>query len=240
MISLRVLNTLVVVSLATFAAQAQSADTQPVAAPQPVSGTPQDARAYGVLPNYRTAELGDPYTPITAKQKFTIARKDTLDWPSYFTASMFSGISQLGNSNPSFGQGMKGFAHRYGASVLDQAAGNFLTEATLPILFHQDPRYFRKGTGSIGGRIAWAASRVVISRTDHGNWGFNSSEFVGNGMIAALGNAYYPDAVGFNPTMQRMFSQIGTDALSQVLKEFWPDVKKKLGQRKSHSDAPIK
>jgi hypothetical protein len=28
--------------------------------------------------------------------------------------------------------------------------------------------------------------------------------------------------------MQRMFTQIGTDAISQVLKEFWPDVKRKL------------
>ncbi len=188
----------------------------------------EDKRAYGVLPNYRTAEADTPYAAITTKQKFTIARKDSLDWPSYFLAGAFAGISQLGDSNPSFGQGTEGFARRYASSVADQDIGNFLTEAILPSLLHQDPRYFRKGHGSVGGRIAYAASRVVIGRGDSGRWGFNTSEFLGNGMVASIGNAYYPDARGFNPTMQRMFTQIGTDAISQILKEFWPDVKRKL------------
>lgn len=192
-----------------------------------------DKRAYGVLPNYRTAEVDGPYQPITTGQKFTIARKDSLDWPSYITAGMFAGISQLTNSNPSFKQGVEGYAKRYAVSVIDQDVGNFLTEAIMPTIFHQDPRYFRKGHGSFGGRVLYAASRTVISKNDKGDWGFNSSEFMGNGMVAALGNLYYPDAIGFDATMQRMFSQIGTDALSQVLKEFWPDVKRYFVKRKA-------
>jgi hypothetical protein len=44
--------------------------------------------------------------------------------------------------------------------------------------------------------------------------------------------------VGFGPTMQRMFTQIGTDSLSQILKEFWPDVKRKLKSRNA-SDSSI-
>jgi hypothetical protein len=189
------------------------------------AGSTIDKRAYGVLPNYRTGDLDAPYAPLTTKQKYTIARKDTLDWPSYILASAFAGLSQLDNSNPSFGQGLKGYGRRYVSSVADQDIGNFMTEAIMPSLLHQDPRYFRKGHGSFGGRIAYAASRVVISKNDAGKWGFNTSEFLGNGMVAALGNAYYPDAVGFDATMQRMFTQIGTDAISQVMKEFWPDVK---------------
>ncbi|MDQ1470044.1 MAG: hypothetical protein QOJ99_1524 [Bryobacterales bacterium] len=191
-----------------------------------------DKRAYGVLPNYRTAELGTPYLSITTNQKFTIARKDTLDWPSYIMAGFFSGVSQLGDSNPSFGQGLKGYGHRYICSVADQDIGNFMTEAILPTVFHQDPRYFRKGHGSVMGRIAYAASRSVIAKNDSGGWTFNAAEFLGNGMVASLGNAYYPDQVGFNPTMQRMFTQIGTDSLSQVMKEFWPDIKRKLTRKR--------
>lgn len=196
-------------------------------APEPLIPTP-DKRAYGVLPNYRTAEADSPWSPITAKQKFTIAKKDTFDGPSYLMAGFFSGISQLNNSNPSFGQGMKGYGRRYLSSIADQDIGNFLTEGILPTAFHQDPRYFRKGHGSVMSRILYAASRSTVAKNDAGKWTFNASEFVGNGMVAALGNAYYPDAVGFSPTMQRMFTQIGTDSLSQVLKEFWPDVKRKF------------
>jgi hypothetical protein len=187
----------------------------------------QDKRVFGVLPNYRTADGTVPFTPITVGAKFNIALKDTFDYPSYILASVFAGISQLNNSNPSFGQGVKGYLRRYGSSVADQDLGNMLTEAILPSLLHQDPRYFRKVSGSKGSRIWYAVTRVFVAKNDSGNWTFNVSEWLGNGTVAAIGNAYYPDAVGFGPTMQRMFTQVGTDALSQVLKEFWPDIKRR-------------
>lgn len=210
---------------------AQNAPPPNTAALPGEPGAVEDKRAYGVLPNYRTAEADLPFSPITTKQKFTIARKDSLDFPSYFLAALFAGISQENNSNPSFGQGLKGYGRRYLSSVADQDIGNFLTEAVMPTLFHQDPRYFRKAHGPVKSRILYAATRVFVARSDSGAWGFNASEFLGNGVVASIGNAYYPDARGFSPTMQRMFTQIGTDALSQVLKEFWPDVKRRLSKK---------
>jgi len=200
-------------------------------------GSTEDKRAYGVLPNYRTAEEDAPFAPITIKQKFTIARKDTFDWPSYVVALAFAGISQETNSNPDYHQGVEGFAKRYAASVADQDIGNFMTEAIMPSLLHQDPRYFRKGHGSKAGRTWYAASRVLVARGDSGNWQFNYSEWLGNGTVAAIGNLYYPDAKGFDATMQRMLSQVLTDALSQVLKEFWPDVKNKISHKNSATAA---
>jgi len=187
----------------------------------------QDKHAFGVLPNYRTAEGDQPYSPISAKRKFKIATDDTIDGPSFLLAGVFAGLGQWQNNNPSFGQGVKGYFHRYATGLADQDVGNYLTEAVLPTVFHQDPRYFRRGHGSVMGRVGWAVSRTVVARNDSGKWMFNASEFLGNGMTAALGNAYYPDERGFGDTMQRMFTFIGTDAISQVLKEFWPDVKRK-------------
>ena len=201
----------------------------------PVPGQPgevQDKRVFGVLPNYRTADGTLPFSPISTHQKFHIAMKDTFDYPSYLLAGAFAGISQLSDSNPSFGQGLKGYAKRYAASVADQDMGNFMSEAILPSLLHEDPRYFRKVNGSFKSRLLYAATRVAVVKTDRGNWTFNASEFLGNGIVASVGNAYYPDSVGFAPTMQRMFTQIGTDALSQVLKEFWPDIKRKWFNRR--------
>jgi hypothetical protein len=199
------------------------------------AGSTEDKRAFGVLPNYRTAESDQPFVPISTKQKFKIAAKDTFDWPSYILGGAFAGISQLTNSNPSFGQGVEGYAKRYAANVADQDIGNFMTEAIMPTLLHEDPRYFRKGSGPVGQRIVYAATRVLITKTDSGGTMFNFAEFLGNGTVASLGNAYYPDAKGFSPTMQRMFTQIGTDAVSQVLKEFWPDVKRKYFTKHAHN-----
>ena len=194
--------------------------------------TPVDKHAFGVLPNYRTVEGKDFFRPITIRQKFKIAAEDTFSPTSYLLGGVFAGLSQLNNSNPSFGQGVEGYAKRYGTNTADQDIGNFMTEAIMPSLLHEDPRYFRKGTGSFKGRLAYAASRVLVTRTDSGGSRFNSSEFLGNGTVAAIGNLYYADDKGFSPTMQRMFTQIGTDAISNVLKEIWPDVKRKYFNRK--------
>jgi hypothetical protein len=191
-------------------------------------GVLQDKRIFGVLPNYRTAEGSVPYSPITVKQKFMIATKDTLSYPSYLLGGAFAGISQLTNSNPSFGQGMVGYAKRYGTNTSDQVLGNYMTEAVMPSILHEDPRYFRKGQGRKWGRVGYALSRIVVTKTDAGGTRFNFSEWVGNGSVAAIGNLYYPDDKGFSATMQRTLSQVGTDAISDILKEFWPDVKRKL------------
>ena len=71
-----------------------------------------------------------------------------------FMVGAFAGLYQLQNQNPSFGQGVKGYAHRYWTAYIDQSMGNLMTEAVLPTLLHEDPRYFRKVSGTKGGRSA--------------------------------------------------------------------------------------
>jgi hypothetical protein len=201
-------------------------------------GSTQDKRILGILPNYRTADSTTPFAPLTVGQKWKIATKDTFDYPSYVLAGAFAGLSQEDNSNPEFGQGLKGFAKRYAAGIADQDLGNFMTEAIYPTLLHEDPRYFRKVNGSVKSRMWWAVERIVITKTDSGRPQFNFSEWVGNGTVAAIGNLYYPNERGFNATMQRTLTQVGTDTVSDVLKEFWPDIKRKwLHKRNSNSNA---
>jgi hypothetical protein len=185
------------------------------------------------LPNYRTADNTAAYVPLTVGQKWKIATKDTFDYPSYVLAGVFAGISQLNNSNPAFGQGAEGYAKRYAAGIADQDMGNFMTEAIFPTLLREDPRYFRKVTGSVKSRLLWAIERVVITKTDSGRSEFNFSEWLGNGTVAAIGNAYYPNERGFGSTVQRTLSQVGTDTISDVIKEFWPDIKRYLTKKRS-------
>ena len=109
-------------------------------------GRGPDKHIFGVLPNYRTVEGSTPFSPLTAKQKLTIATKDTIDGPSYVMAGLFSALYQLTDQNPSFGQGLKGYARRYASAIADQDIGNYMTEGFIPVLTHEDPRYFRRGT----------------------------------------------------------------------------------------------
>lgn len=192
---------------------------------------PPDKRAYGVLPNYRTVEPGVRTEPLTSKQKFTIAAKDSFDYPIFFVAGALSGIGHLQNQNPSFGQGAEGYLKRYAAGYADQAMGNFMVEGALPTLLHQDPRYFRKGSGSVASRTTYALSRVLVTRNDRGRLRPNYSEIVGNSMVAGIGNLYYKDATTLGDNAGRAIAFTATDAIGNVLKEFWPDVKRRFKKR---------
>ncbi len=198
------------------------------------SEAPPDKRVLGVLPNYRTINETGVYTPITAKQKLTIASKDSFDYPLVLLSGAFAGISQLENSSPSFGQGVEGFAHRLATNYADQALGNMMTEGFFPAMLHEDPRYRRLGSsrGTVKYRAWYAASRVFVTRTDSGGTRFNYSEWLGNATAVAISNSYYPDNRTWGDNATKLITQCGTDALSQVIKEFWPDIKHKIFHKK--------
>jgi hypothetical protein len=188
---------------------------------------PGGKRVMGVLPNYRTADASQETTALTPKQKFIIASKDSFDYPLVLLAGAFAGLSQLTDGDKSFGQGVKGYAHRLGTWYADEALGNLFTEGLFPVMFHQDPRYFRKGSGPKWGRTGYALSRVIVTQKDGGGLQFNYSEWVGNAASTAIGNIYHPDSRDAYDNSMKLLEQVGTDAISQVIKEFWPDLKRR-------------
>ena len=202
-----------------------------VVPPSPDHAEVVNTRIFGVLPNYRTTDGRAEFSPLTSHQKLSIAAKDSFDWPVYFVTAAYASIYQAENQNPQFGQGVKGYAKRYATTYGDMAIGNILAEGVLPVVFHEDPRYFRSGDGPTTSRIGGALKQIVVGRKDSGAWGFNYSEFVGGAVATGISNVYYSNSRGVADNLQRFGFQIGNDALSNVLKEFWPDIKKRFFER---------
>jgi hypothetical protein len=121
-----------------------------------------------------------PYEPIIPKEKFKIASEDAFDRGTVALAVLFAGEAQLTNSTPAFGQGVKGYAQYLGTAYGDLVIGDMMTEAIFPVMLHQDPRYFRRGTGTVWSRLGSAAGQIFWTRTDSGNTQFNYSEIIGN------------------------------------------------------------
>jgi hypothetical protein len=200
------------------------AQDQPTAPGQP--GQP-DKRILGVLPNYRTARSSAEYVPLTTRQKLYIGMKDSTDYPIYFIAGAFAALNQMNDNNPSFGQGMEGYGKRYAASFADQAIGNMLAESLVPAALHEDPRYFQLLSGSTRHRAFYALTRVFVTKTDSGGSRINTSELLGNGIAVGISNLYYKDNRDAGDNAEKWGTQIATDMFSNVLKEFWPDIKRR-------------
>ena len=196
---------------------------------------PHAAGEYGkhhilwVIPNYRSDENGAEFKPLRPGEKFKLAVDDSFDPTAFLVAGVFAGSSMAQRQYPSFGQGAAGFGKYYGGAFADQAIGNMMTEALLPIALRQDPRYFTKGKGGFLKRTGYAISREVITRNDDGRNQFNTSELLGNAIAAGISNVYYPAADrSFANTANKWGQQIGLDTGFNIAKEFWPDIRRKL------------
>lgn len=216
-------------------------------------GTSND-RLFFTLPNFLTLENAGQVPPLTTKQKYAVVFRSNFDYVQYPWILFLSGISQAQNSEPGYGQGWQGFGKRFGAAFADGSIENFMTGAILPSALHQDPRYFQLGRGSFGHRTWYAMSRNLITRADSGKNEFNYSEVVGGALSAAISTYSYhpkgqyvttttPGVLQYIPSDRTLTNtakvwgtQYGYDTLTLVVKEFWPDIRRKI--RKNQKSEP--
>lgn len=184
----------------------------------------QSKRMFGIIPNFRTSPSLMDYKPLTAGQKFKMASQDAFDRGTFLLAAASAGEAQLSKSNPSFGDGMGAYGHYYATAFADWSIGDYMTEAVFPTLLHQDPRYFRKGTGSAKSRLGYAIWQIFWTHTDSGGKTFNFSEIVGNSAAVAISQAYYPENRSGANAVSKFGIQVGVDMASNIMKEFYPDI----------------
>jgi hypothetical protein len=185
----------------------------------------QSKRIFWIFPNYRAVSADTHLPPMSLKDKFWLATQDSFDYSSFVSAGIIAGASQANKSYPEFGQGAKGFGRYYWHAVADQAVGNYLTEAIVPSVTHEDPRYYTLGHGGFFKRTGYAVSRLLVTRTDAGARTVNFSEIVGNGAGAGISDLYYPSRERtWTKTGQKWVTQIALDGVFNIVKEFWPDI----------------
>ena len=210
-----------------------AANTPPASA-TPAQQTPgsdetQTKRILWVIPNYRSVSANTKLPPLSVKEKFVLATEDSFDYSGFILAGMIAGYSMGVKSTPEFHQGAAGFGRYYWHSFVDETSGNYFTEAIVPVIAHQDPRYYTLGHGGFWRRSGYAVTRLLITRTDSGGSTFNISEIGGNLAGAGLSNLYYPSQERtIRKTAENWGTQVGVDGIADFLKEFWPDIRHAL------------
>ncbi len=197
------------------------------------TGTVND-RIFEVMPNYGMVENADWLPGMTSGQKFRLATAGVFDYFTYPFIGSLAAIAQANNSPKSWGQGWGAYGKRYAASFGDNGIGTYMTTAIFPSLLHEDPRYYQKGKGSVRRRAFYSIGRLFVTRTDSGHARFNFSELVGNAAAGGISNIYHPPE---DRTLSRNLNTWGMlimwDGVSNEVREFWPDIRRKVFRKNS-------
>lgn len=222
---------------------------QPPSGQGKVEGTSND-RLFYTLPNFLTLQNTRQLPPLSTKDKFKVVALGTFDPVEYPWWGVLAAIDQAQNSEPAFGQGWAAYGKRYGIVTGDSVVENFMTGAVFPSVLHQDPRFYQSGHGGFFRRTGYSISRIVITRTDSGRTQFNFSEVVGAYTAACISTyTYHPRSTfistpinphefvaserTFDNTISTWGTQLSLDTLTLLVKEFWPDIHRKLSKHKA-------
>jgi len=185
-------------------------------------------------PEIKTVHLqkgqpGSQICALRATEKLHLFYKNSINPFTFIVSGWNAGWDQLANNDPTFGQGMAGYGKRYGAALSDHLSSDFFHTFVFPVIFKQDPRYYRRGYGTGGQRLRHALTHVFVAHADAGHATFNYSEWLGTVSAVALSNTYHPgNDRGVGPAAGRIAVNIASDAGWDVLREFWPEVVHKL------------
>jgi len=217
----------------------QSSSTSQPAAQTPPPTTPEDSsgqqtkRILGIVPNFRAVSTDQKLPPETVKDKFVSATEDSFDYSSIFIPAVIAGYNMDRRTTPEFHQGAAGYARYFWHAAVDQTSENYMVEFIFPTVTREDSRYYTLGHGGFVKRTGYALSRAVVTRSNSGAEVFNISEVFGAGASAGLSNLYYPSASrSAGNTMSEWAEDVGIDAASFWVKEFWPDINRHVFHNK--------
>ncbi len=151
----------------------------------------EEQHVLGFIPNFYVSYVPHPL-PLSPRQKGELALKTTIDPFTFLIAAGIAGIEQGTNSLSGYGPGIGGYGKRFGAIYTTGAVNTAIGGAILPILLHQDPRYFYVGTGSARHRALHSVMQVFVSKGDNGRWQPDYSGIGGAVASAGIANAYLP------------------------------------------------
>jgi hypothetical protein len=177
-------------------------------------------RVLGFIPNFYVVYDSKNAVPLTAKLKFQLAMRVSVDPVTWMGVAYMAGVRQMAHT-PDYSLGAQGYGQRVGAEVADGFSDILIGGAILPSVLHQDPRYYYQGTGTTRSRLSHALASPFVCKGDNGQWQPNYSSLGGDLAASALMNTYYPQS---NRGAGMVFGQFAINTaereLSGVVQEF--------------------
>jgi hypothetical protein len=220
----------------------------------------QAQRALGVLPQFGVTNRSDA-PPLIPAEKFRLFAKSAFDPVTLGIAGVQAGVEQAEDSFPGYGQGAQGYGKRLGAALADEVSAGFFSNYFYPVIFKEDPRYFRLGQGSFGHRFLYGMKQEFVCHTDKGGRSFGFSNVLGALTSGGISNLYYPGKTlirtipatattpampvyendrGVSLTLSRAAIALSYGMAGGLLDEFWPDIQRRFHKHNKNAAQPGK
>ena len=223
--------------------QKQNSATVPTSPANSNTGVPkvdqQPTRILGIMPNYRAVSAGAIPPPPTPKEAFMVATRNSFDYSAFVFVGVTSLLAEADDSHPQLGKGIGGFWAYTWRGYLDKTDGNYMVDFVFPSFLHEDERYYAKGAGhgTLLGRTVYSATRILITPNYHGHDTFNGAEIFGRGVSQAISLSYYPSQSQTASAFTEKYAYaLSRDALTNVFREFWPDIAARLPHHRKPAD----
>ena len=195
-------------------------------------GDKPSKRVLFIIPNFRSVAAGSVLPPQPIREKFSTALSDTIDPANFALSALVAAYDYGRNATPEFHTGGVAFGRYYWHALADQSIENTSVEFLVPALTHEDTRYYTLGRGSVGKRIEYSVTRVLITRNDAGKETLNLGEILGAGLAAGVSSRYYPQSQRDAGSVLSSYAlNLGIDAASYVLREFDADLERVLSRK---------
>ncbi len=167
------------------------------------------------------------YIPLTLGQKYLYSLGETFGPDRLAAIAGYAVLDQMGVRPAQWGKRPASLAIRFASHFGDSLLKHNI-EFAVRALDHEDPRYFRLGHGRPWARVGRAVVHTFVVRSDRGGW------MPAYSIVAAdLGTPYLvrrwrPEQFQTASALQAGAVNIGIDVGTNVLKEFWPDLRNAL------------
>ncbi len=177
------------------------------------------------------APVGSSPGTLTLGDRLRIYGKSTFGPSSAVGPALGAAWGQWRDSPFEWRQGAEGYGRRFASAYGRQFIAHTIGLG-ISIVDHEDPRYFRSHERGMWPRVRHAAVQTFVSRTDSGGRMFAFSRVAGVYGAAFISNAWYPGReADFGHALARGSSAMGASVAFNMVREFGPDIKKRLRHR---------
>ena len=184
--------------------------------------------ADNLVPAARTSSVAVPWRPLSTDERVQWYLDRTTGTESVLRGVALAGFATWRDTPSDWNRDAGGYSARFASRHARITISNSV-QLGMGFLLKDDPRYHRAPEKGVGGRLKNALVSTVTARDASGRLTPAYSRFAGIGVSNVIAKTWLPPSCNtWSDVGLRSGAQLGGQVGFNLLREFWPDIKRKF------------